>query len=339
VPEAALETPGDLAEAAHWPPAPALTEAAVLSVAGVFPDRRVSSAEIAERIGVSAEWIRERTGIESRAHAAGDDSLTALATEAGSRALAAAGVDPADVDLVLVASFTQDELLPNTAPLVAGDLGVRGAGACDLGAACTGFLNGLAFATAQIESGRAQTALVIGADLMTRVTDHSDRKTAGLFADGAGAAVIGAGGPGRIGRIILRSDSTEADCIVAGREERLIRMRGQDTFRIAVESLTSATLEALEAEGLELGEIDVFAYHQANARITQAVGERLGLPAEKVVDCIATQGNTSAATLPLALCHAATTGMLEPGARVLIATFGAGFIWGAGVLEWGGVAA
>jgi 3-oxoacyl-[acyl-carrier-protein] synthase-3 len=313
--------------------------AGIASVAAALPPDRVPNDEIAARIGVTPEWIVARTGIRERRRASAGASLTALAAEAGRKALDAAGVDGADVDLVLVATFTQDELLPNAAPLVASELGARGAAACDLGAACTGFITGLALAAGQIESGRVRTALLIGADLLSRVTDGYDRQTAALFADGAGAVLLGAGGPGRIGTTILRSDASAASTIVAGRDERLIRMEGHDVYRAAVGCLSEITLETLEAEGLGVGDIDLFVYHQANARITRAVGARLGLPAERVVDCIAEQGNTAAATLPLALCHAAAEGKLRPGARVLLAATGAGFVYGAGVVDWDGVVA
>ena len=320
-------------------PRPAVPVAGIASVAAVLPPDRVANDEIAARIGVTPEWIVARTGIRERRRASAGASLTALAAQAGDKALAAAGVDGAEVDLVLVATFTQDELLPNAAPLVAAELGAGGAAACDLGAACTGFITGLSLAAAQIECGRARTALVIGADLLSRVTDGHDRQTAALFADGAGAVLLGAGGPGRVGTTILRSDPSAAGTIVAGRDERLIRMEGHDVYRTAVNSLTEITRETLEADGLGVADIDLFVYHQANARITRAVGARLGLPAERVVDCIGGHGNTGAATLPLALCHAAAEGRLRPGARLLLAATGAGFVYGAGIVDWDGEAA
>ena len=163
--------------------------AGIASVAAALPPHRVPNDEIAERIGVSPEWIVERTGHPRAPARAAAASLTALAAEAGRKALDAAGVDGADVELVLVATFTQDELLPNAAPLVAGELGARGAAACDVGAACTGFMAALCLGAAQVESGRVANALIIGADLLHRVTDSTDRKTAALFADGAGAAL------------------------------------------------------------------------------------------------------------------------------------------------------
>lgn len=310
--------------------------ASIASVGTALPARRVGTDEVAARLGIEPGWIVQRTGISERRFVSDGDSLTMLAIEAGERALAAAGIEAAELDLVLVATFTADRLLPNAAPLVAEGLGARRALACDIGAACTGFLSGLALACGQIESGRARRALVIGADVLSRVTDHSDRKTAGLFADGAGAVVVGTDGAGELGRFLLRSDARRADCIVADHDERLIRMHGQDTFRAAVDALSDVTVEALEAEGLGLEEIDLFVYHQANARITRAVGERLSLPAERVIDCIERLGNTSAATLPLALDHALAEGRLRPGDRVLLAAFGAGFTWGAGILTWNG---
>jgi 3-oxoacyl-[acyl-carrier-protein] synthase-3 len=310
--------------------------ASITGIGTALPPGKVSTRAIAARLGIDADWIVQRTGIRERRIAGEGETLTALAIAAGKRALDAASIEGADLDLVLVATMTPDRLLPNAAPLVAAGVGANRAFACDLGAACTGFLTGLALATGQIESGRAQHALVIGADLMSRVTDDTDCKTAGLFADGAGAAVVGAGGAGGIDQVLLRSDARQAECIVIDTDERLIRMKGQDTFRAAVDSLSEVTLETLAAAGLETGEVDLFAYHQANARITSAVGERLGLPTDRVVDCIELLGNTSAATLPLALDHAHRDGRLKPGSRVLIAAFGAGFVWGAGLIRWEG---
>jgi 3-oxoacyl-[acyl-carrier-protein] synthase-3 len=313
--------------------------AGIASVAASLPPNRVANEEIASRIGVTPEWIVQRTGIRERRLAGEGASLTALAADAGRKALDAAGMRGADLDLVLVASFTQDELLPNAAPLVAGELGAGRAATCDLGAACTGFLTGLTLAAAQIESGRAGAALVIGADLLSRVTDRFDRTTAALFADGAGAAVVSAGGPGRIGGVILRSDADAAAGIVATREERLIRLEGHDVYRAAVSRLTEMTREALAADDLDTDDVDLFVFHQANGRITRAVAACLGLRDDQVVDCIAEQGNTAAATLPLALCHAAASGTLRRGARVLLAATGAGLMYGAGILEWDGDAA
>jgi 3-oxoacyl-[acyl-carrier-protein] synthase-3 len=319
-------------EQPHAPPARRPASVAALGVA--LPEEVVRNAPIADHLGVDEDWIVSRTGVRERRRAAAGESLAGLAARAGGQALELAGVGAPDVDLVLVATFTQDALLPNAAPLVAERLGAGSAGALDLGAACTGFLSGLAIASAQIESERADAVLVIGAELLSRVVDPGDRRTAALFGDGAGAALVNGSGPGEIGPVLLRSDGSGADCIRVAHEDRLIRMRGQDTFRAAVTRLSEATLEACTAAGLGLEDIDLFVYHQANARITRAVGDRLGLPAERVVDCIERYGNTSAASLPIALAEAERTGRLDRGARVLVATFAAGFTWGAGVIEW-----
>jgi 3-oxoacyl-[acyl-carrier-protein] synthase-3 len=212
---------------------------------------------------------------------------------------------------------------------------MAGAAAIDVGSACSGFLSGLALGAGLIESGRAGTVLLIGADLMSRVIDHQDRRTAGLFGDGAGAAVLTWGGAGRIGPIVMRSDGAGADLVTATHAERVLRMRGQDTFRTAVDRIGLSTMEALDAAGLTLADIDLFVYHQANARILAAVGDRLGLPSDRVVDCIGRYGNTSAASIPIALCEAEQEGRLLAGHRVLVGAFAAGLTWGAGVLEWG----
>jgi 3-oxoacyl-[acyl-carrier-protein] synthase-3 len=254
------------------------------------------------------------------------------------QALEAAGVPAEELDLVLVATITQDELTPNTAPLVAHALGATRAGAIDIGAACTGFLSGLALATAQIEAGRARRVLLVGADFVTRITNYSDKRTAPLFGDAAGAVVLAPATPGQgtVGPILLGADGSHGSTIFATHADRQLVMDGPEVFRHAVTRMREVTLDAVERAGLTLDDIDLFVYHQANARITKALGERLDLPTERVVDCIEAMGNASAATLPVALASAAADGRLRPGAKVLLSAFGAGFTWGGGVIEWGG---
>jgi 3-oxoacyl-[acyl-carrier-protein] synthase III len=312
------------------------TGAAIASVGVSLPERAVASAEIERRLGLADSWIERRTGIRSRRIAGAGERLSTYATVAARAALERAELDAADLDLVLVATTTADEVLPNAAPLVAHELGAIRAGAFDVGAACTGFLSALAVGAAQIDSGRARSAVVVGADLMSRITDPDDRSTAAVFADGAGAVVLVATGePSRIGHVILGADGAGAEHIVVARDPALIRMAGHETFKEAVARLSLATQQAAAASGLTLEEIDLFVYHQANGRILQAVGERLALPAGRVVDCIGEHGNTSAATLPLALAHSQAAGRLHDGDRVLLGAFGAGFTWGAAVVEWG----
>jgi len=311
---------------------------AILSVAVEIPSTRLTTTELAARLGVSEDWIVSRTGIRSRPVAAPDERLSEFAARAGSDALMRAGVDPADVDLVLVATLTQDELMPNAAPIVAHAVGADRAGAIDLGAACTGFLSGLSLAAAQIETGRAERVLLIGADFTTRIVDWDDKRTAPLFGDGVGAVVVGpaAGELGAIGPIILGADGSGAPAIHIDHDDRKLRMDGPEVYRHAVARMGEATLAAVEGAGLTLDDIDLFVYHQANGRILRALAEKLQLRPERVVDVIENLGNSSAATLPLGLAAAEHEGRLRPGARVLLSAFGAGFTWGAGVIEWGG---
>jgi len=307
------------------------------AVAACLPERVVENEELARPLGVDSNWISSRTGIHRRRRV-GAESLVDLAAGAGAKALALADVDPSDLDLVLVATFTPDQLQPHAAPLVADRLGARSAGAIDVGAACTGFLSALSLATAQLESGRARAALVVGAEVLSGVTDYSDRRTAGLFGDGAGAAVLTPGGPGAIGPIALRSDGSRAELIQADHGDRLVRMDGRATFRAAVAAMSDTTQQVVSEAGLSFEEIDLFVYHQANSRIISAVGERLELPPERVIDCLAEYGNTSAASIPIALSEAASIGLLPGGSRVLLSAFGAGLAWGAGIVEWEGTA-
>ena len=310
--------------------------AGIASVAASLPRRVVGNEEIAERVGVSADWIVERTGVQERRVAEPGERLTEYAADAGRTAIAAAGVEARDVDLVMVATMSHEYLTPNAAPLVATALGCERAGAIDVGAACTGFLSALALAAAQVESNRCETVLVVGADLLTRFTDPDDRSTAALFGDGAGAVVVRRTPFGsRIGPATFGSDGARAELIETGREEGLIRMKGPDTYRQAVDRLSEASERAAELAGLSLDEIDVFVFHQANGRILTAVGERLGLPTERVVNSIRETGNTSAASIPIALAQADADGMLEDGSKVLLAAFGGGLTWAATVVEWG----
>jgi 3-oxoacyl-[acyl-carrier-protein] synthase-3 len=313
-----------------------LRGAAIASVGASLPDTVVSSEQIAENFGVDADWIVRRTGIRARRFASAGERLSTHAARAAARALEQAHVHPAEVDLVVVATTTADELMPNAAPLVAAEIGARGAGAFDVGAACTGFLYALALGCAQIESRRAGGVVVVGADFMSRITDPGDRATASLFGDGAGAvALLPTDEPGRIGPVVLGSDGEGADKIIVRGAPATIHMQGQDTFREAVDRLSWATLEAARAAGVPLDEIDLFVYHQANRRILQAIGERLALEPERVVDCIGEQGNTSAASVPLALAYSDERDRLHAGDRVLLGSFGAGMTWGATVVEWG----
>jgi 3-oxoacyl-[acyl-carrier-protein] synthase-3 len=309
--------------------------AEIVGLGVAVPETVVTNAPIAARLGIDEAWIVQRTGIEERRVAQEGERLFEFAAAAGERALAAAGTDAGELDLVLVATTSNDELMPGASPRVAAAIGAGRAATIDVNAACTGFVAALSVACGQIESGRAGDVLVVGADLMTRMIDPDDRATAAVFGDGAGAIVMRGAGAGRIGPIVLGADGEQADLICTPKATGLTTMQGHETFRQAVDRMAEATIEAVAAAGLTLDDVDLFAYHQANARILRSVGERLDLPAERVLESIGRFGNTSAASIPLALEDARLAGTLVPGAKVLLGAFGAGLTWGATVVEWG----
>lgn len=304
-----------------------------------LPEGRVSTEEIAAHLGVDSDWAISRTGVRSRRVLGDGQLLSGLATAAGAAALARAGVDATELDMVLVATVSADELTPATAALVAAELGSGGAAAIDVGAACTGFVSALSLATGVIESGRAGHVLVIGADALYRYSDRDDRGTAALFGDAAGALVLSAGDgaddDAGFGPFVFGSDGALGPLLHATHDRRVIEMDGPEVYRHAVDRLTEVSRQAAGAAGVELGDIDLIVPHQANTRITAAVTRRLGADPARVVDCISDIGNVSAASIPVALSVADADGRLVPGARVLLAAFGAGLSWGAVVARWG----
>ena len=310
-------------------------QAGILGVGSALPPLRVHSDEIARRIGVDSGWIERRTGIRERRRAAPGERVNTLAAIAANAALADAGLSADALDAVLVATVTADEIMPAAAPIVAHEIGASRAGAADVGAACAGSVSALAFATAMIEAGRARHVLVAGVDVLSRLVDPDDRRTAPLFGDGAAALVVSGDASGEIGPFVLGSDGASADAIRATRSRGIVEMEGHDTFLAAVDRLASCTETVLERSGLELSDIDLFIYHQANSRILTAVSERLGLAQDRVYDCLAELGNTSAASVPLALERALAAGRVRAGDRVLLAAVGSGLVWGATVLTWG----
>jgi len=316
------------------PVAPPRT-ASIIGLGHFSPAEVVPNSALAGRLGVDDAWIVKRTGVQTRRRAAPSERLSDMATWAARRALNDAGVEAYDIDLVLVATMSPDEITPNTAPLVAHELGAERAGAMDIGAACSGFLAALRMAAGQIETGRAERVLVIGAEALMRMLDFDDLKTAHLFGDGAGAVVLGADGAGEIGPIMLAADGSLGPAITCSHEDRLIRMDGHSTYQTAVKRLSEATVAAVARAGMELDDVDLFVYHQANGRIIRAVGERLDLEPAKVADYVAHMANTSAASIPLTLSLLREDNRLRAGQKVLVAAIGAGFTWGAGIVEWG----
>jgi 3-oxoacyl-[acyl-carrier-protein] synthase-3 len=310
-------------------------KAGVFGIGAALPEEIVTNFDLEKHLETSDEWIVRRTGIRERRHLNGSRTLADLAAEACTAALVDAGRDAADVDRVIVCSLTPDRLMPGMAPAVAEKIGCDLAGAVDMNAACAGFLYALDDAAALVESGRAKLVVVCGAEALSRITDHSDRGTAILFADGAGAVVVAGGDLDRgLSTFELRSDGKHSDLLYANRDERLLRMEGREVYRHAVARMVEATEAALVRAGIGIDEVDVFVAHQANARIIDAVAGRLGVPPEKVVVNVDTVANTSSASIPIALWHAEQEGKLKPGDVVAMATFGAGFAWGAGIMSW-----
>ena len=309
--------------------------AAIFGVGASVPDDLVTNAQLTESLHTTDEWIVKRTGIHERRRLNGRVSLTELATQACKEALRDAGREAADVDRVVVATITADQITPGLAPGVAAAIGAEHAGASDLNAACVGFLAGLEQAAALVESGRAELVVVCGADALSRLTDFEDRNTAVLFGDGAGAVVVARAdvslgcAPFEMG-----CDGVNARLLYADTEERMLRMEGREVYRHAVRRMTEATRKALRRADLQIDDLDLFVAHQANARILEATARELGLPHERLVLDVDRVANTSSASIPLALWRAERDGRLKHGATVGLAAFGAGFVWGAGVISW-----
>ena len=306
------------------------------AVGMAVPEQVRTNADIAARLGVDEQWVTRRTGTSERRVAAPGQRLDHFAAEAARAALRQADVDAGNVDVVLVGTTSAEDMSPHAAPLVAAHIGARGAAAIDVSAACTGFLSCLVMGTAMIESGRARTVVAIGADLLTRYLDQDDPSSAMLFGDGAGAVVlVPAAGTSHVGPAVLSSDGAGRQLIRLARDELLIRMDGPAVYRHAVQLMTDVTAQAVGQAGLTLADIDLFVFHQANARIIDAVGQRLRLDPGRVIDVVGSFANTSAASLPIALAVAQRDGRLHDGDRVLLAAFGAGLVWGGVVVTWG----
>src|SRR4051794_27177373 len=316
-------------------PVPRHRAAGIAGMGTALPAAAVETTDIAAHVGVEPEWILRRTGIASRRRLPAGARLTDLAIDAAQTALDDARVDAAALDAVLVATATADEIMPAAAPLVAHALGAGRAMAWDVNLACTGFLAVLEQGAALIESGRADTVLVIAAEALSRVTDHDDRKTAALFGDGAGAAVLSPGGPLRLGHSVLRAEGDVDGALVVDHDERLVRMDGQVVFQRAVAAMERCCLDVLGAAGVDVADVDLVVPHQANARITLSLSERLGLDPARVVDAIREVGNTGAASIPLALDQARREGRVPESGCLLLTAFGAGFASGAVLIEIG----
>jgi 3-oxoacyl-[acyl-carrier-protein] synthase-3 len=313
----------------------------VLGTGSALPVRRVDNAELAATVETSDEWIIERTGIRSR-HVAGDGETTAsLAVDACRRALEAAGLQPSDIDLIVLATATPDQTFPSSATKVQATLGINDCIAFDVHAVCTGFLYALTVADAMLRGGNATTALVIGAETFSRILDWEDRATCVLFGDGAGALVLRSEeGERGILATKLHADGRHNDLLfvdggpsTTGTVGKL-RMKGREVFRHAVVNLADVLGEVLSSAGLTTADVDWVVPHQANARIIDATARKLGLSAEKVVVTVDRHANTSAASVPLALDTAVRDGRIKAGDLVVLEAMGGGFTWGAAALRY-----
>jgi 3-oxoacyl-[acyl-carrier-protein] synthase-3 len=316
-----------------------------ISITGLgshVPERIVTNAELSTLVDTTDEWIMERTGIRERRIAADDEAMTDVALPACRQALERAGVDPATIDLLIVATVTPDMAFPSTAALLADTLGMADAAAYDLSAGCTGFMYALAQAYGMLSGGLAQRALVVGGDVLSKILDWSDRSTVVLFGDGAGAVVLervdeggflgfelGADGAGGVSLWLPGSGSRHFDDA-----DGLVKMNGREVFKFATRVLVASAQRILTECGRTIDDVDVYVPHQANVRIIEHAAAKLGIDPERVVINVDRYGNTSSGSIPLALVDAQRDGRLAPGKLVLMTGMGAGLTWGSSLIEW-----
>jgi len=305
-----------------------------------LPLRILGNDELSKRVDTSDAWIQERTGIRQRHIAESSQTSSDLALEASRRALDAAGMKPGEIDLIVVATSTPDFIFPSTACLLQAKLGVKGSAAFDVQAVCSGFVYGLATADNFIRAGTHKSALVVGAEVFSRILDWKDRSTCVLFGDGAGAVVLVAGERPGVHASVLRADGSLAGILsVPGNVcngsivgSPFLQMQGNQVFKVAVKVLDEVARETVAAAGMKLEDVDWLIPHQANVRILEATAKRLGLPREKLVVTVDHHANTSAASVPLALDEYVRAGKIKPGHRVMLQGVGGGFTWGASLV-------
>jgi len=316
-------------------PYPPAGGARILSFGGYQPGNVVTNDDLAAMVDTSDEWIRSRVGIVSRRVAGPDESVTDMAVVAGGKALAASGLSPADIDLVIVATCSTEGSLPNVSAIVAHRLGIGAPGAYDINAACAGFCYALASASDSIRAGSARHVLVIGAEKMTAWIDFTDRSTCIIFADGAGAAVVGPvpdGEPPGIGPVVWGSAGDMGHNITIADRNSFLWQEGQAVFRWATTAMHPIAAQACERAGIEVSDLSVFVPHQANLRIIESIARKLGVPRERLADDIVHAGNTSSASIPLALARMDERGDLKTGTSALLLGFGAGMCYAAQVI-------
>lgn len=310
-----------------------------------LPEKVVTNADLAQTVDTNDEWIQSRTGIRERRVAAEGETTSDLGYQAALRALEAAGIDASQLDMIVVGTTTPDLIFPSTACLIQARLGVAGCAALDVNAACSGFVYALSVADKFIRCGDAKHVLVIGAETLTRIIDWTDRTTCVLFGDGAGAVVLKADEETGILSTHLHADGSKKELlwtpagVSTGFDEGLgaggsIKMKGNDVFKYAVKALDGVVEETLEANGLQKNDLDWLIPHQANLRIIEATAKRLDMPMDQVVVTVDRHGNTSAASVPLALDEAVRSGRVQRGQLLLLEAFGGGFTWGSALLRY-----
>ncbi len=320
---------------------------------GMYVPSRVVANDSFVKMGLdtSNEWIESRTGIEQRRLVGKNEATSDMAVKASLQALHTAGAHPGDIDLIIVATCTPDHVMPSTASLLQTRLGATHAGAMDLNAACSGFVYALATAAGQIESGRAKQVLVVGADELSIHLDWKDRNTCVLFGDGAGAVLVQASTEPGILSSTMGSDGSGADLLIIpaggsrlrtnhngksnGNGDHYLKMNGPQIFRWATQMMARTSEEVMLASGLKPEQVDLFIPHQANLRIIEATARRIGVPSNKVFANVGRYGNTSAASIPIALCEAIAAGKVKRGDNIVLSSFGAGLSWAALALRWG----
>jgi 3-oxoacyl-[acyl-carrier-protein] synthase III len=323
--------------------------AGILGTGHSYPQGILTNADLEKIVDTTDEWITTRTGIKQRRKAAPDEYTSQFAVRASQEALERAGLDPMEIDLILCATVTPDQILPSTACLIQSQLGAHKAAAMDIVAACSGFLYGLSLADAMIRGGQVKNVLVIGAEILTRYVDYTDRATCVLFGDGAGAAVVGpTEGDRGILAVKIRSDGRYEEQLYApgggtkggftaetiARGDHFFKMKGNEVFKVAVRSMSEISKDVLCQANLKTEDVDLFIPHQANQRITDAVSNMLGVEQSQVYSNIAMHGNTSSASIPIGLDECVEAGRVKTGDVVLLASFGGGFTWGALVMRW-----
>lgn len=323
--------------------------ARLVALGSHVPERTVTNDDLAAMVDTSDEWITSRTGIRERRWAHRDQASSDLAIVAARRCLDDAGVDAGDIDLLIIPTATPDHLFPSTAAITADAIGAHAAAAYDLLAACSGFVYGLGQAAAMVEAGMAERVLVVGAEVLSHMVDMEDRSTCVLFGDAAGAALVTAGDPGTTtgflgfdlgadgsgaGQLAIPAGGGRLPVARSGGMDGFLTMNGPEVFRFATRVMVESVARLLEATGLSIDDIDLVVPHQANQRIIDHAATRLGIPAARMYNNLAHYGNTSSASIPLALAEARDAGRLRPGDLVLMVGFGGGLTWGATVVRY-----